>query len=76
MSDKKKQMKISCNVPAELHAAVHELHARTKVPVAIYIREGLEYVVAKRKSDAPFGGYTNEKGDFEPAKPGPDSAGG
>ena len=40
-------------VTAEQNEKLRELHARTKVPIAVYIREGIDLVLARYASSLP-----------------------
>lgn len=51
MSEKK--ISTTVYLTPQQHAALKQLHARTKVPIAEYIREGIDMVLAKHADKLP-----------------------
>jgi hypothetical protein len=49
----RKKISTTIYVTAEQNDLLRELHARTKVPVAVYIREGIDMVLEKYASALP-----------------------
>ena len=49
----RKKISTTVYVTPEQNEALHLLHNRTKVPVAVYIREGIDLVLAKHEEKLP-----------------------
>ena len=49
----RKKISTTVYVTPEQNEALHLLHNRTKVPVAVYIREGIDLVLAKHAEKLP-----------------------
>ena len=49
----RKKISTTIYVTAEQNELLRELHVRTKVPVAVYIREGIDLVLQKHADKLP-----------------------
>jgi predicted DNA-binding protein len=49
----RKKISTTIYVTAEQNERLRQLHARTKVPVAVYIREGIDLVLERYASELP-----------------------
>jgi len=49
----RKKISTTVYITAEQNDALHLLHERTKVPVAVYIREGIDLVLQKYANQLP-----------------------
>lgn len=49
----RKKISTTVYITAEQKEALDLLHERTKVPVAVYIREGIDLVLEKHRDDLP-----------------------
>lgn len=49
----KKKISTTVYITPEQNEALHELHDRTKVPVAVYIREGIDLVLKQYADQLP-----------------------
>lgn len=49
----RKKISTTVYITPEQNEALHLLHDRTKVPVAVYIREGIDLVLAKHADQLP-----------------------
>jgi len=49
----RKKISTTVYITPEQDARLKQLHARTKVPVAEYIRQGIDLVLAKYKANLP-----------------------
>ncbi len=49
----RKKISTTIYVTAEQNELLRELHARTKVPVAVYIREGIDMILERYASSLP-----------------------
>jgi predicted DNA-binding protein len=49
----RKKISTTVYITVEQNEKLRELHKRTKVPIAEYIREGIDMVLEKRKDQLP-----------------------
>ncbi len=49
----RKKISTTIYVTPEQHELLRQLHVRTKVPVAIYIREGIDLILQRYAADLP-----------------------
>jgi len=49
----RKKISTTIYITQEQNEKLKELHTRTKVPIAVYIREGIDWVLARHAQDMP-----------------------